>query len=424
MSFDIRTPEFWDPRATEAELRRVFDVCNGCRRCLPLCPSFRDLMAALDRDEVDGEAERLTAADLRRVGDLCYQCKLCYNHCPYTPPHRWQVDFPRLMLRARAVEVRGRGGIRLQDRALGATDLVGRLGAATAPLSNWAMTNAVHRAFLEAAVGIHRRRMLPPFQRETFSRWFAHHPTAPPDPPPGRVALFATCPVEYHYPGVGRATVAVLHRNRVDVTVPPQRCCGMPYLDGGGIAEARRLVAANLRSLGPAVREGREVVVPGPTCAFMIKQEWPWLAEDRETARQVAERTRDLFEYLARLHADGRLDTRFVRRLGRLAYQVPCHLRAQNIGTPAVAVLRQAGAEVVAIERCTAMDGTWGLKREHFELSVKLAEPLFRAVREAQPDRVVTDCPLAALQIQQGLGGERPRHPVELLAEAYGIALA
>jgi len=423
MSLDIRAPEFWERRATDAELRRVFDVCNGCRRCLPLCPSFKDLMAALDREEVDGEAERLPAADLRRVVDLCYQCKLCYNHCPYTPPHRWMIDFPRLMLRARAVEVRARGGMRLQDRALGATDLVGRLGAAAAPVSNWAMTNAAHRALLEAVVGIDRRRALPPFERETFSRWFARQPAAPAEPARGRVALFATCPVEYHYPVVGRAAVAVLRRNGVDVTLPPQRCCGMPYLDGGGVAEARRLVEVNLRGLGAAVREGREVVVPGPTCAFMIKQEWPWLAEDRDTARLVAERSRDLCEYLARLHADGRLDTRFARRLGRVAYQVSCHLRAQNIGTPSVALLRQAGAEVVAIERCTAMDGTWGLKRENFELSLKLAEPLFRSVREARPDHLVTDCPLAALQLRQGLGGDRPRHPVELLAEAYGIAV-
>ena len=315
-TLDIRAPEFWSGAALDGELRRVFDICNGCRRCLPLCPSFKDLMASLDRDEVDGDAERLPAADMRRVVDLCYQCKLCYNHCPYTPPHRWMIDFPRVMLRARAV--------------------------------------------------------------------------------------------------------AVLRHNRVDVSLPAQRCCGMPYLDGGAVEEARRLIDDNVRDLGEAVRDGREIVVPGPTCSYMMKQEWPWLATDRAAAGLVAERTRDLFEYLARLHGEGRLETRFPNRPGRIAYQIPCHLRAQNMGTKSADVLRLTGAEVTVIERCSAVDGTWGFKREYYELSMKLAEPLFREVGAARPDRTATDCPLANLQIVQGTG-RRVQHPIQILAEAYGL---
>ncbi|MGH7322472.1 MAG: heterodisulfide reductase-related iron-sulfur binding cluster, partial [Candidatus Rokuibacteriota bacterium] len=385
--FDIRAPEFWDRRALDRELRRVYDICNGCRRCLPLCPSFKDLMGSLDRDEVDGEAERLAGADMQRVVDLCYQCKLCYNHCPYTPPHRWMVDFPRLMLQARAVAVSERGGITRQDRMLGNTELVGRLGAATAPLANWAMANPAHRALLQAVVGIHKDRNLPRFHRESFSRWFARHPAPVPDSPMGRVALFATCSVEYNFPQAGRAAVAVLRHNQVDVIHPPQRCCGMPYLDGGGVAEARRLIDENVRSLGPAIREGREIVVPGPTCSYMMKQEWPWLAEDRETAALIAGRTRDLFEYLASAHARGRLDLRFRVNPGRVAYQLPCHLKAQNMGTKSADILQLTGADVTVIERCSAVDGTWGFKREYYQLSMKVAEPLFRAVEGAQPDR-------------------------------------
>ncbi len=418
-TLDIRAPEFWQRPALDTELRRVFDICGGCRRCLPLCPSFKDLMAALDRDRVDGDAEKLAGADIRRVVDLCYQCKRCYNHCPYTPPHRWMVDFPRLMLRARAVSARERGGVTLQDRMLGATDLIGRLGSATAPLANWANENAAHRAFLQAVLGIHKDRNLPRFHRQTFSRWFAAHPR-PVAEPVARVALFATCPVEYNDPAVGQAGVAVLRHNRVDVTLPPQRCCGMPYLDGGGVAEARRLIDANVRSFAPAVREGREIVVPGPTCSYMMKQEWPWLAEDRDSARLVAEHTRDLFEFLAWLHAEGQLDTAFRIQPGRVAYQLPCHLRAQNMGAKSADVLRLTGAEVTVIERCSAVDGTWGFKREYYELSMKLAEPLFDEVADARADRVATDCPLAGLQITQGTG--RPaQHPIQILADAYGL---
>ncbi len=418
---DIRTSEFWSGGALDAELRRVFDICNGCRRCLPLCPSFKELMGALDRDDVDGESDRLPVADMRRVVDLCYQCKLCFNHCPYTPPHRWAIDFPRLMLRARAVAARERGGVTWQDRALGNTELVGRLGAAAAPLSNWANATRAHRVVLEKVAGIHRDRNLPRFHRQTFSRWFAARPAPAAAAGGGRVALFATCPVEYNDPAVGRAAVRVLERNRIDVSLPAQRCCGMPYLDGGAVDEARRLIDANVRSLRAAVREGRELVVPGPTCSYMMKQEWPWLASDREAAAEVAGHTRDLFEYLARLHAEGRLDTQFPRPPGRVAYQVPCHLRAQNMGTKTADVLRLTGADVRVIERCSAVDGTWGFKREYYALSMKLAEPLFRDLAAAKADRAATDCPLAALQVVQGTG-RRPEHPIQILADAYGLA--
>jgi Fe-S oxidoreductase len=415
---DIRAPEFWQPKSLDAELRRVFDICNGCRRCLPLCPSFKDLMASLDRDEVDGEADRLAAADVQRVVDLCYQCKLCFNHCPYTPPHRWAIDFPRVMLRARAVATKERGGVTLQDRVLGNTDLIGRIGSVTAPIANWANGNRANRVLVEKVAGIHRDRNLPRFHRQTFSRWFAANPA--PAGTTGGVALFATCPVEYNDPAVGRAAVRVLRHQRLDVSLPAQRCCGMPYLDGGAVDEARRLIDENVKSFAPAAREGREIVVPGPTCSYMMKQEWPWLATDRETARLVADQTRDLFEYLARLHAQGRLDTAFTQRPGRIAYQFPCHLRAQNMGTTTVNVLRLTGAEVRLIERCSAVDGTWGLKREYYELSMKLAQPLFRDIGEIAPDRTATDCPLAALQITQGTG-RRAQHPIQILAEAYGL---
>jgi Fe-S oxidoreductase len=197
----------------------------------------------------------------------------------------------------------------------------------------------------------------------------------------------------------------------------------MPYLDGGAVEEARRLIDDNVRSLAVAVREGREVVAPGPTCSYMMKQEWPWLATDREAAQEIAGHTRDLFEYLARLHAEGRLDTAFKTRPGRIAYQIPCHLRAQNVGTKTMDVLRLTGADVRLLERCSAVDGTWGFKREYYALSMKLAEPLFRAIGEAQPERTASDCPLAGLQIAQGTG-RRAEHPIQILADAYGLAVS
>ena len=417
MTLDIRQPDFWNLDKLDGELRRVYDICAGCRRCLPLCPSFKVMFERLDAPAVDGDVEKLPASDVKEVIDLCYQCKLCFNHCPYTPPHRWQIDFPRLMLRARSAEAR-RGGVTMQDRFLGNTELVGKLGSVTAPVSNWMSTLAPHRRLMEAVVGIHRDRALPAFHRETFSRWFDQR-KAPPVAAQRRVALFVTCSVEYNDPATGKAAVAVLEKNGVDVSVPAQRCCGMPYLDGGAVKEAKRLIADNAKTLAAAVREGREIVVPGPTCSYMLKQEYPWL-DGSDDANLVAGHTRDLFEYLARLHAEGQLDTSFPNAPRAIAYQLPCHLKAQNVGAKSADVLRLTGARVETVERCAAVDGTWGMKKEYFELSMKLAQPLFRDLEAAGADRVATDCPLAALQISQGTG-KPARHPIRVLAEAYGL---
>jgi len=439
-SLDIRNPEFWDLGAVDRELRRVYDICGGCRRCLPLCPSFKVLFDRMDVDAVDGDVEKLPVADVKEVVDLCYQCKLCFNHCPYTPPHRWEVDFPRLMLRARAAGART-NGVTLQDKLLGNAELVGRLGSLGAPLSNWVNELGVHRAFMQSVVGIHKKRNMPKFQRKTFSRWCRRHaagttvgpasaagratarePAAHQAPPAAarRVALFHTCSVEYYEPATGRAAVRVLERNRVDVSVPPQRCCGMPYLDGGAVDEAKALIRDNVKSLAAAVREGREIVVPGPTCGYMLKQEYPWL-DGSEDAKLVAANTRDLFEYLAKLHAAGELDTNFTAPVGAVTYHAPCHLRAQNIGHKSADVLRTIpGASVDVVEKCSAVDGTWGFKKEYYELSLKLAKPLFDAIATAGAPTVATDCPLAALQIEQGTG-RKPKHPIEILATAYGL---
>jgi glycerol-3-phosphate dehydrogenase subunit C len=211
----------------------------------------------------------------------------------------------------------------------------------------------------------------------------------------------------------------VPEHNGVDVSLPAQRCCGMPYLDGGAVEEAQALITHNVRTLAAAVREGREIVVPGPTCSYMLKQEYPWL-DGSEDSRLVAAHTRDLFEYLAGLHAAGRLDTQLPNPPGRIAYQLPCHLKAQNLGTKSADVLRLTGADVRTIERCSAVDGTWGLKKEYFELSMKLAEPLFNEIGAARPELVATDCPLAALQIAQG-SGRTAQHPIQVLADAYGL---
>lgn len=418
MNFDLKSETFWSPRALERELRRVFDICNGCRRCYNLCPSFNVMFERLDNEEVDGDSEKLSPTDFKAVLDNCYQCKLCYNHCPYTPPHRWAIDFPRLMLRSKAVEAK-QEGVSFQDKVLGNTDLMGRLGSAMAPLANWANRNPFLRALLEKITGIHRNRTLPLYHWETFARWFARRLSLR-GATNGKVILFYTCFVNYHDPEIGKAAVAVLERNGIGVLCPEQRCCGMPYLDGGDVASAEASARFNVERLAPLVREGYDVIAPGPTCSYVLKQEYPFLVEGEE-ARNVAARTFDLCEYLMKLKGEEQLDTGFVKEMGRIAYHLPCHLKAQNIGYKSLDLLNLIpGTTVDLIEGCSGIDGTWGLKRQYFDRSFKVAGRLLRGIQEARPDLVVSDCPLAGLQIRQGVG-RKPLHPVQVLKEAYGL---
>ena len=424
--FDPASPGFFDPAGVEKELRRVADICHTCRRCYALCPSFDVLFRALDRPEVDGEVDRLPARDLGEFSDLCYECRLCIPHCPYYPPHRWDVDVPRLVLRDRASRVRNDGKPALRERVLASVDGLGAMatGAGTAAIANALHESRFARVFLEKTLGVHRDRLLPAWSAETFSRWWARRggSTEPSERAPraDRVALFVTCSVNANNPEVGRAAVAVLEKNGCEVVVPRQRCCGMPFLESGDIDSARECRWDNVTALLPFARAGYTIVSAGPTCSLMLRKEYPVLGPEDE-GKEIARATVDLCEYLMRRHAAGRLATDFQRSPGKVLYQVPCHLKVQDIGFQSRDLLALIpGSEVVTVERCTGHDGTWSMKTEYFPLSMKVGRPVFEAVLAERPDRVATDCPLAGLQIRQGTG-KTARHPIQIVAEAYGL---
>jgi glycerol-3-phosphate dehydrogenase subunit C len=419
MALDIRDPGFFDEAALDRELVRVFDICHGCRMCFNYCPSFPALFDAIDEHEVkqEGETDALTRAEKWNVVDLCYQCKLCYVKCPYTPPHEFNVDFPRLMLRAKATRAR-REGVTRQDRFLGDPDRTARRATgAAAGLVNWANGRPALRKVVESTVGIHRDRVLPPFARETFERWFRRRA---PVRAARSVVLFETCSVGYNYPHIGAAAVQVLEHNGLGVERPPERCCGMPALDGGDLDAAVSTARANVDTLLPFVERGVPIVVLGPTCGYTMKREWPGLLGS-EDANRVAASTFDVGEFLARERIEGRLRKDFVRAQGKLGYHVPCHLRAQNIGAPFMTLMAMIPeTQIEAIERCSAFDGTWGMKREYYELSRKYGKKLSRALTDTEAVRLVSDCPLAGLNVTEDLG-VTPAHPVEVLRDAYGL---
>lgn len=457
-----RDEAYWSREALVAEEKRVFEICNGCRLCFNLCPSFPALFDAVDeldptagvevppshapvevdalgnhaaatgghhaaapRDDILGQHDALQRLPLtvhQEVVDLCYQCKLCDPICPYTPPHEHAVDFPRLMLRHKAIDAREHG-VPLQDRVLGDPDLIGRVGTALPALANAATSFRPNRIAMDMTVGIHRDRQLPTFSSPTFLRWFgATHPS-PPDPAAvdgPKVVLFYTCSVQWNEMLVGRAAVEVLEHNGITVFAPEMRCCGMPALDGGDVPRATAWAEQNVRALLPYVQAGCDIVAPGPTCSFMMKKEWAeYLGTD--DAALVGARAFDLMEYLAKLRKEQRLREDYTAEpVGKIAYHLPCHLKVQKIGYRSRDLLKRLpGAEVTLVDQCSCMDGTWGMKTQYYDLSKQGSQKLMDGLKKAEAPTWSSDCLIAKLQLEEQ-SDRKVKHPIELMWRAYG----
>ncbi|HEV8017425.1 MAG TPA: heterodisulfide reductase-related iron-sulfur binding cluster [Steroidobacteraceae bacterium] len=434
-----RTEAFYDSGALEKELERVFDICHGCRRCFSLCNAFPTLFDAVDAT-AEGEVAALDRKVFWEVVDNCYLCDMCFmTKCPYVPPHPFNVDFPHLMLRAKAVRVRATG-LKLSERVLAATDTVGRLAGIPVVVEavNALNTTRVGRALLEKTLGVDRTAPLPVYHARSARRRLAALGTVrqgvrdeESDAPrttagtTGKVALFTTCYGNRNEPELDEDLVAVFEHNGIEMALlGAERCCGMPRLELGDLAGVAKLKEANIPQLAAAVAAGYDIVAPVPSCVLMFKQELPLMYPEDAQVRQVARRVFDPFEYLMLRHAAGALRTDFTTPLGKVSYHVPCHLRVQNIGLKTRDVLRLVpGTTVEAIERCSGHNGTYGLKARFRAASVRIGRPVVQRVAAGQCDHYASDCPMAGHQIESGLaGGRAPEHPLRLLRRAYGIA--
>jgi len=423
--YDPLAPTYYDPADARAERDRTFQICSDCRVCVRLCPSFKDLFRMIDeRDDGAHDVTFLTDEQHRQVVDECYQCKLCYVVCPYTPEQQqeWVIDFPRLMLRSLAIQERA-GQVPRSAKLLARTDLQGKVATTFSGLVNRSNNVRFVRSLMEKTTGIAADRLLPTFAKVRFSRWFRARPApGPVDRARAEVALFPTCLVEYQEPAIGRALVGVFERNRIRCSLPEgQVCCGMPWLDAGDVdrfvAHARR----NVEVLAPVVRAGRDVVVPQPTCAYVLRNEVPdFLGTD--DARAVAEHTFDASEYLLARHREEPLDTDFSagRTYERVTWHAACHYRAQQIGPKSRDLIALTGARVKMVERCSAIDGTWGLRAENVEMARRIAKPLMEAISTDDAELVAGDCHLANTAIREETR-RVPVHPLQVLARAYGL---
>jgi glycerol-3-phosphate dehydrogenase subunit C len=425
-AFDPHDERYWDARDLEGEMRREFEVCHNCRMCIGYCGTFPDVFARIDR-AIDQRgatgAEQLDAEAFQQATELCWQCKLCYVKCPYTRDegHEWAMDVPRLLMREKAQRAR-RTGVTLQDGILGEPQLLGRMTAGPmARVANFVNTNRLVRKVMEGAAGIAAEFPLPPFGEASFAEWLARHEPLAGAGERGTVALFATCLADYNFPRIAASAVRVLEKNGWSVVRPEQTCCGMPNLDGGDVEAARKKARTNVASFVREVNLGRAIVSLQPTCGYMAKKEWPTLVASADASR-VAEATIDVMELLERQRRGKTLSRDFVKGLGRVAYHAACHLRAQKIGYPAVRVLEELpDTEIEVVEQCSAVDGTWGMKAQHYEQGRRYAQKLVRGIEAAEPAVVLTDCALAARRILAE-NKRAPLHPIEALAEAYGVA--
>ena len=423
-------PAFYDEKDLFAELERVYDICHGCRRCVSLCnafPTLFDLVDESDTMEVDGVDKR----DYWKVVDHCYLCDLCYmTKCPYVPPHEWNVDFPHLMLRAKAVKYR-KGEMRRRDRLLTSTDTIGKYASLPVVVNavNAANRSKPLRRGLEKVLGVHPDATLPQYHSPNLRARLSgrRNSTAVGEeagPTRDRVALFATCYGNYNEPYIGEDLVAVFEHNGIPVTIAEkERCCGMPKLELGNLDAVAQAKEANVPMLARLVDDGWDIVTPVPSWVLMFKQELPLMFPDDRELRAVRAATYDPFEYLMLRHKEGKLKTDFKHPLGKVAYHVPCHLRVQNIGLKTRDVLELIPETVVEpIERCSGHNGTYAVKSEFHATSMKIVRPVVNRVRQAEADHYGSDCPMAGHQIENGLkNGQRPEHPMKLLRKAYGI---
>jgi glycerol-3-phosphate dehydrogenase subunit C len=458
-ALDWRSEAFYDAGALDRELERVFDICHGCRRCFSLCNAFPTLFDAVDATDA-GEVAALDREVFWDVVDNCYLCDMCFmTKCPYVPPHPWNVDFPHLMLRAKAARVRSRG-LGWRERVLAATDTVGAFAGIPVVVEavNAFNASAAGRRVLEKVLGVDRSAPLPTYHARTARRRLAAlgtvrdaiageatpeagsstetHPEASGAAPAnaaaarsrtatsGKVVVFITCYGNRNEPELAEDLVAVLEHNGIEVALlGAEHCCGMPRLELGDLEGVARLKERNIPELLAAVEAGYDVLAPIPSCVLMFKQELPLMFPEDRHVERVAARLFDPFEYLMLRHATGRLRTDFKVPLGKVSYHVPCHLRVQNIGLKTRDLLRLIpGSSIDTIERCSGHNGTYGVKARFRAASLRIGRPVVQRVESAAADHYASDCPMAGHQIESGLATPRaPEHPLRLLRIAYGL---
>jgi len=433
-----RDEAFYDADALDKEMRRVFDICHGCRRCFNLCDSFPRLFDLIDNSATE-DLESVKSEDFGAVVEACTLCDMCFmTKCPYVPPHAFNLDFPHLILRARAVEAK-QGKTDFTQRQLAEMDRNGTLARFASPLINWAssLDNKPVRAVMEGIAHIDRTAELPKFHTRTFVSADKGDPIAANSAAPAfgkrKAALYATCFVNYNKPATGLAARAVLNHIGVETKVAYPGCCGMPFLEQAELDRVAKNAAKVSKELVKLIDEGYDIVALTASCGLMLKFEWPLIVPENADVKRVAEATYDIDEYVVDIAKKEGLPAGLTALPEGVTVHLACHARAQNMGPKAAEMLRLIpNTPVDVIERCSGHGGTFGVVKPTHNLAVKVGRPVFRTANSQARGHIVSDCPLAAQHIvhqvkilAEGNGEQakarEPEHPIQIMARAYGL---
>ncbi|MES2471614.1 MAG: heterodisulfide reductase-related iron-sulfur binding cluster [Pseudomonadota bacterium] len=422
-------PDFADPVTLDAEMRRVFDICHGCRRCFNLCDSFPRLFDLIDNSPQE-DVEHLASEDFKPVVEACTLCDMCFmTKCPYVPPHPFMLDFPHLMLRHRFANAGKNKGEFIQKQ-LAEMDRNGALARPVAPLVNWASNvgNKLTRPVMEKVTGIDAKAPLPKFHSRTFVSADKHQEgtvnSAAPAFGKRKAALYATCFVNYNKPETGMDARAVLNHIGVETKVAYPGCCGMPFLEQAELARVASNAAKVSKELVKLIDEGYDIVALTASCGLMLKFEWALIAPDNENVRKVADHTFDIDEYVVDVAKKDGLPGGMTPLPEGVTVHLACHARAQNMGPKAAEMLKMIpGTPVDVIERCSGHGGTFGVVKPTHDVGVKVGRPVFRAANSQARGHIVSDCPLAAQHIvaHTETPAREPEHPIQIMARAFGL---
>ena len=425
---DWENPQFVDEQLLDEELRRVFDICHGCRRCFNLCESFPKLFDLIDESKT-GELDSVDSKNFKDVVDACTLCDMCFlTKCPYVPPHEFDLDFPHLMLRYRVLERKKKKNSKIDDE-LTKTDRNGKFFSKFSNLANWSTksSNKVTRPIMEMLLKIDKEAELPKFYKNTLMNIVEKNKIESAINTKDKVVIFPTCFVNYNNPNLGLVVKEIFEKLEIDHKFFYDMCCGMPQLEGGDIKSVVQKAKNTSSKLKEYIDNGYKVISIVPSCSLMIKYEWPLLIPESEEVKYLSDNTYDICEYLVKFINENSL-TDLLKPLddsNSISLHISCHSRAQNIGQKATELLRMIpNIKMDVIERCSGHGGSWGIKKDNFKMAIKVGKPVSRKALQSQNKYVVSECPLAGPHIKQGMDKieandvEVLSHPLEIFIKS------
>jgi len=424
-------PDFLNPEKLDAEMRRVFDICHGCRRCFNLCDSFPKLFDMIDESK-DEDVESLSSKQFAPVVDACTLCDMCFmTKCPYVPPHDFDLDFPHLMLRYRTAQKK-LGELPSIPRQLAEIDRNSKIGVLLSKTINWItnIKNKFFRRLIEIISGIDSRVQLPRYNSETFSNFFKKNKDKivyDKKDSERKVVIYSTCFVNFNKKNTGVAALKVLKKNGVKVQEAYPGCCGMPFLEQADLPKVVDQAKKVSNDLLKWVDKGYKVVTLTASCGLMLKFEWPLLLPNNENIKKLSENVMDIDEYVVDIANNEGLERGLQEIDGGVTVHHACHSRAQNMGIKARDMLKLIpNIKIDVVERCAGHGGTFGVMKDTHDLAIKVGRPTARQIKTKNNKYMASDCPLAGkhlkqLEIDTNISNDEALHPIELVAKSYRL---